>query len=765
MKRPLPISTYLFIVLTSLFLSIFHPTLQAQTTRYVSTTGTNSSPASATSWATSTSNLQGAIDASASGDQVWVAGGTYKPSSTTDRAASFSMATGVSIYGGFSGSETALTGRAAINPVSGQPSSSTLSGDIGTTNNTTDNSYHVINNPNGLTSTAILDGFVISGGNADGSTNAQQTGGGLYCPNGSPIIRRCFFAANQASIGGGIAIYALTQPGSPTITHCFFQSNSATGYGGALSVLNFINNTQPFLTNCAFVDNWSSGDGSAIYNGLFSSNINQTLTLTNCSLQGNRNGAIPALYSHNNYSNTSTLTINLVNSIFWNNGGEYTLLSNSTQILASHCVFDGAVTNYTSVSANQTAILSPFVSTTNVDLLACSSAIDAGDNSATGLSGITTDLANNARFFNNSTVDIGAVEYAAVANPVITAQSVAGSAWSDVSVCAGSSVTASVSLAGTGSVTYQWYQTPVGAGQAPQVVAGQSTSALSLTNIQAGDVGSYSVVITGSCTSVTSTGFTLTLNPAVTATIGAANLTLTCGQPTVSLTASGGTTYRWDDGSTNAVRLLSNAGSYSVVVSTGAGCSASASTTLLSNLVGGPQISGLSASSSVVCEGRAVSISATITGAVTAYQWYKDGASLGAVGQSQTLLLGGLTPGQSGQYVLVVTNASCGSTSSSPFILTVNPLPIVTLLVPGNASVQGATITLPTPLTGVNFQVLGGISFERFIMLDRINGYEIRQMDSNTSGIFNVNRTGPFSLTVTDGNGCKRTVEGIIREQ
>ena len=58
--------------------------------------------------------------------------------------------------------------------------------------------------------------------------------------------------------------------------------------------------------------------------------------------------------------------------------------------------------------------------------------------------------------------------------------------------------------------------------------------------------------------------------------------------------------------------------------------------------------------------------------------------------------------------------------------------------------------------------MLEGVSFERVIILDRVNGFEIRQVDNNTSGVFPITRTGPFRLTVTDGNSCKRTVEGVI---
>lgn len=100
------------------------PAAQAQTIRYVSTTGTNNTPATATTWAASTTNLQGAINASASGDQVWVAGGTYKPTGPPDRTCtdptiSFSMKNGVAIYGGFVGTENSLSERPVIDPVAG----------------------------------------------------------------------------------------------------------------------------------------------------------------------------------------------------------------------------------------------------------------------------------------------------------------------------------------------------------------------------------------------------------------------------------------------------------------------------------------------------------------------------------------------------------------------------------------------------------------------------------------------------------------------
>ncbi len=105
----------------------------------------------------------------------------YKPTIATgpgSRTVSFSMMPGVAIYGGFMGNEVSLVGRVLT-----YPSSTTLSGEIGSPNNTTDNSYHVVYNVGGLTGTAVLDGFVIADGNANytGSTDPYEPfGGGIY---------------------------------------------------------------------------------------------------------------------------------------------------------------------------------------------------------------------------------------------------------------------------------------------------------------------------------------------------------------------------------------------------------------------------------------------------------------------------------------------------------------------------------------------------------------------------------------------------------
>src|SRR5262249_55988200 len=126
------------------------------TTWYVNgsdTTGSNTG----TSWANAFTSLQSALTNASvhPGDQILGARGTYTPTSGTGRTASFVLDAGVAVYGGFAGTETALSQRNVATNVT------TLSGDIGTVGDSSDNSYHVVTSSK-LDKTAILDGFTIT---------------------------------------------------------------------------------------------------------------------------------------------------------------------------------------------------------------------------------------------------------------------------------------------------------------------------------------------------------------------------------------------------------------------------------------------------------------------------------------------------------------------------------------------------------------------------------------------------------------------------
>lgn len=226
-----------------------------------------------TSWLNAYKSLQSALEVAKSGDQIWVAQGTYKPSSTNGlgtvaRLKHFRMIDGVAIYGGFAGTETSTSQRTAFGQ--GETNETILSGDIDNDGTLTNNCYHVIYNPGSLTNAAILDGFTITGGNANDMTGGHAWGGGMgNYSNASPTIRNVVFIANYGNNGGGLFNYIKS---SPTLNNVSFIGNSSKHGGGMYNW----NNSCPVLTNVKFISNTSLGEGGAI-----STFSNSVLTITN----------------------------------------------------------------------------------------------------------------------------------------------------------------------------------------------------------------------------------------------------------------------------------------------------------------------------------------------------------------------------------------------------------------------------------------------------------------------------------------------------
>ncbi len=176
---------------------------------------------------------------------------------------------GVTIYGGF------LSYAGSLEDRDWETNLTVLSGDIGTPNYADDNCYHVFYHPNGsgLNGTAILDGFTITDGNANGS-DPHYHGGGMFNYDSSPAVTNCTFSDNSADYGGGM----FNQYSSPAVTNCTFSDNSADSHGGGM--FNY-DNSFPAVTNCIL---W--GDtGGEIYN------YNSTPVITCCDIDGGYAGA------------------------------------------------------------------------------------------------------------------------------------------------------------------------------------------------------------------------------------------------------------------------------------------------------------------------------------------------------------------------------------------------------------------------------------------------------------------------------------------
>ncbi|MBB4119762.1 hypothetical protein GGR32_002068, partial [Mesonia hippocampi] len=232
--------------------------------------------------------------------QIWVAKGTYLPDkgrnvSNNDRNATFQLVTGVEIYGGFEGvvTEIELSDRDWIS------NETILSGNIDGDNTLANNSYHVVTG-SGADFTAILDGFTVTKGNANGS-NPNYGGGGIFIynssQNGSPTLSNLRITKNEAShTGGGIFSYN----SSFKLFNVEISENTAKFGGGIYTTVG-----HPKLLNVALYNNSANRTGGGI-------NSTDEITLTNLSIYNN-------LASNDGGGLYNTGKANIQNSIFWGN--------------------------------------------------------------------------------------------------------------------------------------------------------------------------------------------------------------------------------------------------------------------------------------------------------------------------------------------------------------------------------------------------------------------------------------------------------------
>lgn len=222
-----------------------------------------------TAWQHAFLELSDALNSASSGDQIWVAAGTYTPTNSTTRNISFDLPQGVFIYGGFQGidSETNLNQRDWTN------NPTILSGNIGDLNDDSDNSFIVVYVRNNVTA-VTLDGFTIERGYANDNINNQKNGSGLFINSynvslgSAPIINNCTFKNNYSQLSGG-AVYIEGGKGitAPIFYECIFENNKSGSSGGAIYINGSDNgNVASTITNCMFSNNQAGDSGGAIFN-------------------------------------------------------------------------------------------------------------------------------------------------------------------------------------------------------------------------------------------------------------------------------------------------------------------------------------------------------------------------------------------------------------------------------------------------------------------------------------------------------------------
>lgn len=290
--------------------------------------------------------LTNALTKARAKDQIWVKAGTYR--------GSFSLKSGISLYGGFEGTESSPEERAIDSDKAYRMTHQTiLSGDVykddevdgvnlifPANQSRDDNATHVLTinldptqqSGNNNTERTVVDGITIKGGHAD---QAKECGGGIFV-----------MGSNN---GGGVYI----------IRRCFFIENYAT-QGGALYVASNVSNTadECLIDRCGFFNNAAGQRGNAVNEG-GAIYLMGAGTVVNCAVFNNENGGIYLANSAAKVIN-STVTRNTAsgidgtghevrNTVIWGNS---TLSSDNARPNFQNCAYPEANAENTNTGNN-----------------------------------------------------------------------------------------------------------------------------------------------------------------------------------------------------------------------------------------------------------------------------------------------------------------------------------------------------------------------------------------------------------------------------
>ena len=258
------------------------------------------------------------------------------------------------------------------------------------------------------------------------------------------------------------------------------------------------------------------------------------------------------------------------------------------------------------------------------------------------------------------------------------------------SVCTGGSIL----LQAVGGTSYQWSGPNNYSSNAQNPTINNATAAMQ---------GTYIVTVTSANTCANTASVAVVVGGLPSPNITGS--TSFCAGGNTQLSTSGGTSYQWQlngsniAGATNAQITAASAGTYTVIVSNGAGCTASAQHVLTQNPQPNPTISG----QSTICnDGSSTLLMAT---GGTTYQWFQNGNLIpGATSNTFSTGIGGTL------YSVVVSDANaCTGVSAGFLVLSINPIDATTIPPPTslcNNNLAGNTIELD--LTTLEVGTIGG---------------------------------------------------------
>ncbi|MEQ6121775.1 LamG-like jellyroll fold domain-containing protein [Reichenbachiella sp. MALMAid0571] len=389
-----------------------------------------------TSWSNAFNDLEVALAIAGTGVEVWVAAGTYIPTDY-DRSASFVIEGDIKLYGGFAGGETLLNQR---DP---KANATILSGDINEDDDPdnidssepsrADNLYHIIVANSG-TSDAVLDGFTIQSGNANGS-GSDNIGGGIKLNLSGMTINNCVIRYNSVSLNGaGIN----TSNQSAIISNCEIYENVSDSNGGAIKLAT---GTTQIFNNLIYANQANNGagihtgivlPGTVIANniiilnsasntggGIHFGGTNADALIVNNTIYGNNAGTkAGGMYIDSSSKGT------IKNNIIWGNEAGLSAEVDMESGLHADAVMDYNLISTGAIGMNGSSADPLFTDVNEFDfsLQSGSGAINGGDNSvipadaadldgdADTSEGIPFDFAGNTRV-QGGTVDMGALEF------------------------------------------------------------------------------------------------------------------------------------------------------------------------------------------------------------------------------------------------------------------------------------------------------------------------------------------------------------------
>lgn len=391
----------------------YSTTIEVNTGLYVDASATGNNDGS--SWENAYTDLQSALVLN--GLTVYIAEGTYYPTSGTSRAVFFDIPTGTTLLGGYpmGGGTRDVDSYETI-----------LSGDINMDGLPQGNSFHVVRLQE--VTLVTLDGITITGGNADNANSfARARGGGVYAVSTSNItIENCILEENEAIFGG--AVFATLSPYF-VIEESTIQSNTANNG----SALYHSNETTMYIYKSRIIDNNSLIRCAIEINNSSHTHIENSVIANNASLNANAIGFIATnrdqtceIYNStilgetkNKYLITlqvgfnDVLDVEMYNTIVSHQNTSFNKTfkdyNNGTlQLSTNYCYIQGASVLGTANNNLYSDTDGDLILNADYSLSACSPGFNDGWNYVASILSSTTDIDGNPRMDGN--IDIGAFE-------------------------------------------------------------------------------------------------------------------------------------------------------------------------------------------------------------------------------------------------------------------------------------------------------------------------------------------------------------------